>query len=196
MEIVSLYPDNIDRRAIGRAAEALRNGELVIYPTDTHPALAASPTNAAAIAELCRLKNIDPDKHALTLVCDSIATAAQFARIDNNAFSIIKRNTPKAVTFLLPTSTTMPKALKKRKQIGVRIPDNAIALALIEEFGQPLLSGSLGESDPMELEAHISMLLSDASAEYTIDVQSSAIVDLTDSSSPEIIREGSVELSL
>lgn len=196
MEIVNLHPANPDRRAISRAADALRDGKLVIYPTDTHPALAADGLNIKAVERLCRLKQINPERQSLTLVCDSISSAAQYARIDNVAFSIIKRNTPGAVTFILPPSPSMPKVYKGRKQVGIRIPDNPIALMLAEELGRPLLSGSLGTSDPSELEASVTLLLIDADAEYLDSVESSAIVDLMDSSEPVIVRESSRPLSL
>lgn len=196
MEIINVYQGNIDRRAIERAAEALRQGELVIYPTDTHPALAADALNGKTVTELCRLKGVNPDKHTLTLVADSISMAAEYARIDNRAFAVMKRNTPGAVTFLLPPAQTLPKVFKGRKQVGIRIPDNAIARALAEELGHPLLSGSLGETDPYELERNVALLLNDAEAEFDTRRESSAIVDLTDSSAPEVIRESSRQLEL
>lgn len=196
MEIITLHPQNPDRRVIARAAEALRNGNLIIYPTDTHPALAADGLNQKAVERLCRLKQVNPEKQSLTLVCDSISSAAQYARIDNRAFSIVKRNVPGAVTFLLPPSPSMPKVYKGRKQLGIRIPDNPIALALAEELGRPLLSGSLGTTDPTELENGVDLLLLDASAEFNTEIESSAIVDLTDSANPIIVRESSRPLVL
>lgn len=196
MEIFTLHPGNPDRRTIARAVDALRDGKLIIYPTDTHPALAADGLNPKAVERLCRLKQVNPEKQSLTLVCDSISSAAQYARIDNVAFSIIKRNTPGAVTFILPPSPSMPKVYKGRKQVGIRIPDNPIAIMLAEELGRPLLSGSLGTSDPSELESGVEMLLIDSEAEFLTDVESSAIVDLTDSSDPVIVRESSRLLSL
>lgn len=178
-------------RAIERAAEALRGGRLVVYPTDTHPALAADSLNTAAIAALCRLKGVNPEKHTLTLVCDSIATAAQYARIDNRAFQIIKRNSPGPFTFILPPALSLPKVYKGRKEVGVRIPDNEIARALAEEMGHPLLSGSLGTSDPTELENDVDLMLVDGCSEFNPDVQSSTIISLLDSANPELLREGS-----
>lgn len=196
MDILTLHPRNIDARAIARAAECLRRGQLVIYPTDTHPALAADALNPKAIAELCRLKQVNPEKHTLTLVCDSISSAADYARIDNRAFAIIRRNAPGAVTFILPPSASLPKVYKGRKQVGIRIPDNAIALALAAELGRPLLSGSLGTADPTELEGRVELLLVDAEAEFDVEAESSAIVDLTDSADPVIVRESSRPIEL
>lgn len=188
MEIFRLQPTNVDSRVISRAADMILNGHLVVYPTDTHPALAADALNPRAIAELCRLKGLNPDKATLTLVCPSIQAAAQYARIDNRAFAIIKRNTPGPVTFILPPAQSLPRIYKGRKEVGVRIPDNPIARALACELGRPLLSGSLGLTDPMALEGNVSMILLDASAEYMADPESSSIVSLLDSAAPEVLR--------
>lgn len=191
MEILTLYPESIDDRAITQAADALRNGKLVIYPTDTHPALAADALNAKAISELCRLKDVNPEKHTLTLVCDTIHMASEYARIDNRAFAVVKRFAPGPVTFILPPAVSLPKVYKGRKEVGIRIPSNSIACALAAELGHPLLSGSLGTTDPIELEDQVQYILVDASAEYDADPESSAIIMLTDSSAPEVIRESS-----
>lgn len=192
MQTYSLY--NPDSRVIDAAADVLRSGKLIIYPTDSHPALAADSLNPAGIAALCRAKGVNPEKHTLTLVCDSIATAAQYARIDNRAFAILKRNTPGPFTFILPPSTALPKVYKGRKEVGIRIPDNDLARALAAELGHPVLSGSIGSADPIDHEHTIEMQIVDASAEYADDPQSSAIVSLLDSSTPETLREGPREL--
>lgn len=192
METITLY--SVDTRAIDRAADALRRGALVIYPTDSHPALAADSLNTAAVANLCRLKGVNPEKHTLTLVCDSIATAAQYARIDNRAFAVVKRNTPGPFTFILPPSQALPKVYKGRKEVGVRIPDNDIARALAAELGRPLLSGSIGDTDPAAYENEVEILLLDAAAEYSGEPQSSAVVSLLDSYAPEVLRSGPAPL--
>ncbi len=192
MEIQTLY--SVDQRAIDRAVELMKRGAIIIYPTDTHPALAADSLNTDAIQALCRLKGVNPEKHTLTLVCDSIATAAQYAKIDNRAFAIIKRNTPGPFTFILPPALTLPKVYKGRKEVGIRIPDNEIARALAEELGHPLLSGSIGTSDPTELDNDVELLIIDGNQEYEVEVLSSTIVSLMDSAEPELIREGSMQL--
>lgn len=192
METVTLY--NVDQRVIDAAADALRRGELVVYPTDSHPALAADSLSVSSISALCRAKGVNPDKHTLTLVCDSIATAAQYARIDNHAFAIIKRNAPGPFTFILPPAQALPKVYKNRKEVGVRIPANDIARALAAELGRPLLSGSIGDADPSAYERIATMQIIDGISEY-LEPQSSAIVSLIDSSAPEILREGPRELN-
>lgn len=181
-------------RAIERAVEIIREGGVVIYPTDSNPALAADSLNPQAISALCRLKGIDPAKQTLSIVCSSIAQAAQYARIDNRAFDIIRRNLPGPFTFILPPVAALPKPFKHRKQVGVRVPDNDIARALAEELGHPIVSGSLGGVDPFDLESQVELMLTDSTADYDQPQQSTAIVSLLDSSDPQIIREGPVEL--
>ncbi len=194
MEVIGIYPKSIDMRAIERAVDIIKEGGVVIYPTDSNPALAADSLNPSAIAALCRLKGIDPAKQTLSIVCASIAQAAQYARIDNRAFDVIRRNLPGPFTFILPPVPALPKAFKHRKQVGVRVPDNEIARALAEELGHPILSGSLGSVDPFELESQVDLMITDADSDPDSERQSTAIVSLLDSSNPEILREGPVEL--
>lgn len=194
MEVISVYPASIDNRAIQRAADIIRKGGIVIYPTDSNPALAADSLNPAAVAALCRLKGIDSARQTLSIVCSSIAQAAQYSRIDNRAYNVLKRNLPGPFTFILPSVSALPKPFKNRKQVGVRVPDNAIARALAEELGHPIVSGSLGGTDPYELESQVELMLIDADADYDGPRQSTAIISLIDSSNPEIIREGPSEL--
>ncbi len=194
MEVIDIYPGSIDARAIERAADIIREGGIIIYPTDSNPALAADSLNPAAVATLCRLKGIDPARQTLSIVCSSIAQAAQYTRIDNRAYDILRRNLPGPFTFILPPVSSLPKPFKNRKQVGVRVPDNAIARALAEELGHPIVNGSLGGVDPYELESKVELMLVNAEAYYEGPHQSTAIVSLLDSSSPEIIREGPVEL--
>lgn len=191
MEITTLRPRNIDRRMIERAADIMRAGQLIIYPTDTHPAIGADALNAQGIARLCELKKVNPEKHTLTLVCDSIHTASRFARIDNRVFAIMRDNTPGPVTFILPTAPSLPKAYRGRKEVGIRIPDNDIARALVSELGNPIVSGSLGEPDAAEVESKVELMIVDADAEYAVETESSAIINLTDSANPVVVRESS-----
>lgn len=189
MDIISLYPDSPDSRALQRAANLMQQGQVIIYPTDSNPALAALPTSKRAINELCRLKGIDPAKQTLTLVCASIQQATKVARIDNRAFEILRRNTPGPFTFILPSQ------LRGRKEIGIRIPANPIALALAEELDSPIVSGSLSNYDPLDLDTQIPLMLADASAEYSApQPASTALISLLNSSEPEILREGPLPL--
>ncbi|MDE6437345.1 MAG: threonylcarbamoyl-AMP synthase, partial [Muribaculaceae bacterium] len=150
MKILKLYSDNPNQNYIDEAVEALRAGEIVIYPTDTLYALGCDALNNRAIERLCRLKGINPDKNLLSVVCDELSQVAEYARVDNRAFRLLKEYLPGPFTFVLPASTTLPKVFKGRKTVGVRIPDNNIARALARALGHPVLSSSVELEDEYE----------------------------------------------
>ena len=200
MQRLTIYPTSINARFIESAAEILRQGGIIVYPTDTLYALGCDALSQRAVERLCAIKGINPAKQFLSVVCADLSMAAQYARIDNRAFQIIKRNTPGPFTFILPAASTLPKVFKGRRTVGIRIPDNAITIALTQTLGNPILSASIfseGEeeiSSPDQIE-----LLPNLDAQLIIDggdsgVEYSTIVDLTDSSSPEVIRAGKGEL--
>lgn len=198
MKSLRIYPDNINDRFIDEAVEALRAGKLIIYPTDTLYAIGCNALNNNAIERICSLKGINPQKQFLSIVCSDLSQSSEYARIDNKAFKMLRDNLPGAFTFILPASTSLPKIFKGRKTVGVRIPDNKIARELARELGNPILSTSIEWNPEVEAEAiepdEISLRYS-SSIDIMInggkgDITPSTIVDLTDSSSPEITREG------
>lgn len=203
MKILKIYPTSINERHIQEAVEALREGHLIIYPTDTLYAMACSALDQGAIERLCKLKGINPQKESLSIVCADISQASEYARIDNKAFRILRDNLPGPFTFILPSSTSLPKVFKGRKTVGVRVPANNISTALAAELGNPLLTTSV---QPDEDNTQMSVSNPDCVAvDYAglVDLMidggdvpgiPSTIVDITDSSSPEIIREGAGEL--
>lgn len=196
-----MYPTSINDRYLDDVVEILRDGGLIIYPTDTFYAVGCNALNNAAVERVCRLKGIDPKRQNLSIVCADISQASEYARIDNTAYSVIHRNLPGPFTFLLPASTRLPKIFKGRKIVGVRVPDNAIARAIADRLGAPLLSTSVekidGETvtDPFHIGSHY-----EGQVDVMIDGgeggdRGSAIVDLTDSHSPEILRDGPLPLA-
>jgi len=198
MQVLKVYPNSINRRFIGQVVKALHDGDVIIYPTDTLYAFACDALNRRAIERLCRIKNLNPDKNLLSIVCASISQAAEYARIDNNAFRVLKHYLPGPFTFILPASTRLPKEFKGRKTVGVRVPDNPIAIALSEALGTPLLTSSvvIDEANP-ENSANPEALALAYSADVNLIIdggdgltEPSTIVDLTDSAFPEIIRHG------
>lgn len=202
MKILTIYPNSVNQRHIDDAVEALRRGEIIVYPTDTFYALGADALNNRAVERLCRLKGINPDKNLLSVVCSGLSQAAEYARIDNRAFRLMKENLPGAFTFILPASSSLPKVFKSRKTVGVRVPDNAIARALAESLGNPVMSASvpLGDSDDALAEASDPRALGlrySGTPEVTLVIdggdgatEGSTIIDCLDSSAPEIIRQG------
>ncbi len=200
MKTFRIYPSSVNSRFISEAADAMRDGRLIIYPTDTLYAIGCDATNQSAIERLCRIKNINPQKNTLSIICCDISQASEYARIDNRAYAVLRQYTPGPFTFILPASTTLPKAFKGRRQVGLRIPDNPIPRALAEELGHPIMTTSIPTESLTENEItspdEISIryesnpeigLIIDGGEGFTIP---STIVDLTDSSNPEIIRQG------
>jgi tRNA threonylcarbamoyl adenosine modification protein (Sua5/YciO/YrdC/YwlC family) len=197
MRILRIYPTSVNEQYIAEAVERLRNGDTMILPTDTLYAIGCDALNSSAIAEVCRIKGINPQKTPLSVICASLSQAAEYARIDNRAFRIMKDNLPGPFTFLLPAATSLPKAFKGRHTVGIRIPDNPIATALAEALGHPILTTSVPQTDDDSPEA-IAMRY-DGLASVMIDGGEargipSAIIDCTDSSDPQILRDGPLEL--
>ena len=199
MNTLQIHPSSIDARVLEQAVDAMRSDGLVVYPTDTLYAIGCDATSRKATEALCRIKGINPQKNALSVVCHDFSQASEFARIDNRAFDIMRRYLPGPFTFILPSSPSMPKIFKGRRQVGIRIPDNAVARALAETLGTPLLTTSMPSkglsaeeiTEPGEIELQASALPVDVMIDGGQGSETpSAIIDLTDSSSPEVLREG------
>lgn len=198
MQHLTIYPTSINERAIEQAADALRQGQIIIYPTDTLYALGCDALNNRAIERLCAAKGINPAKQMLSVVCDGISQASDYALIDNRAFSIIKSYLPGPYTFILPASPKLPKVFKGRKTVGIRVPDCAIATALARALGHPVLSSSVEvdadapyeAANPESLEmnyASVASLIIDGGQGGTVP---STVVDITDASDPVVVRQG------
>lgn len=193
-----MYPTSLNEVYLDEAAKVLEEGGVIIYPTDSLYALGCDALNNGAIERLCKIKGIDPRKQTLSIVCDGVSMASEYARIDNEAFRILRANLPGPFTFILPAATSLPKVFKGRRTVGVRIPDNPIARALASHLGHPLLTTSIpqaeSEDDPRVLAdeyENVASLFIDGGVG---SAQPSTVVDITDSRSPEIIREGRGEL--
>lgn len=198
MEVLSLYSDSLSGRYIEQAVDALREGNIIIIPTDTLYALACDALNQRAIEKLCRIKGLNPEKNYLSVICSDLSQASEYARIDNTAFREIKDYIPGPFTFILPASARLPKVFKGRKTVGVRVPNNSIARALAETLGNPLLTTSVDPADGDAYSVASPALIAekyDNDASLIVDsgegnVEPSTVVDLTDSSSPRIVRQG------
>ena len=147
MRRLKIYEENPNATEIGKAVEVLREGGIVIYPTDTIYALGCDALNVRAVERICRIKGINPQKVNLSIICRELSWVSEYAKLNNLYFKLLKRNLPGAFTFILPTSSSLPKIYKNRKTVGVRIPDHAITLALVEALGNPLLTTSVSVDD-------------------------------------------------
>ena len=196
-----MYPTSINDRYLDEVVDTLRRGGLIIYPTDTVYAIGCDALNSRAIEKVCRIKGLNPDKNTLSIIAADMSMAAEYARIDNKAFHMLKDNLPGPFTFILPAATTLPKAFKGRHTVGVRIPDNAIATAIARELGNPILSTSIMPDadgnypvDPqaiaLEVPSEIDLVIDGGEGSSEV----STVVDATDSTAPEILRQGAGEL--
>ncbi len=147
MKLLKVIPDNPNERFIDMAVDALNNGRLIIYPTDTLYALGCDALNNNAVEEICKIKGIKSEKTNLSIICESISQAAEYSRINNVVFALMKNNLPGPFTFILPALSQLPKAFKKRKAVGIRIPDNNIAMELVKKLGHPIMTTSIKYDD-------------------------------------------------
>ncbi|WP_099033321.1 L-threonylcarbamoyladenylate synthase [Lacimicrobium alkaliphilum] len=155
-QFFQIHPDNPQPRLIKQACEVFRNGGVVVYPTDSGYAIGCLVDNKNALEQICGIRDIGKD-HNFTLMCRDMSELSLYAKVDNQAFRQIKNNTPGPYTFILKATKEVPKRLQnpKRKTIGIRVPNNNIALAILEELDSPIMSTSLilpgnsmAESDP------------------------------------------------
>lgn len=198
MTILKMYPTSINVKYMEVAENALRDGKLIIYPTDTLYAIGCDAMNSRAIERICRIKDINPQKTNLSIICCDISQAAEYVKIDNRAFRILKEALPGPFTFILPASTSLPKVFKGRKVVGLRIPDNPIALDIPRRLGNPILTTSVESGDDSSVDIadpEALVLKYEDVVDFIIDggegdYEASTVVDLTDSSNPVILRQG------
>jgi tRNA threonylcarbamoyl adenosine modification protein (Sua5/YciO/YrdC/YwlC family) len=147
--LLKINPDNPEGRKIDQAVDVLREGGVIIYPTDTVYGLGCDIFNSKAVDRICKLRGLDPVKARLSFICKDISQVADYAQqIDNTVFRLMKKHLPGAFTFVLNSNNKVPKMFKNRKRtIGVRIPDSNICQALVEGLDRPILTASLKSDD-------------------------------------------------
>ena len=143
--LLQVHPDNPQPRLIKQIVECLRDGGIIVYPTDTIYGLGCDIMQHKAIERVCRIKNIDPQKAQLSFICSSLSNLSDYTKsIDTPLYRMLKNYLPGPYTFILPASKQVPKILQNKKStIGLRVPDNNICCAILEELGNPILSTSL-----------------------------------------------------
>ena len=195
--LIRIHPDNPPPRLIEQAVKILESGGVIIYPTDTIYALGCSIFQQKAIERIARLKQIDPAKVRLSFICNDLSDLSTYARqLDTPSFRLLKQHLPGPYTFILHASKQVPKILQNKKAtIGLRVPDNKIAQALVQALGHPILSTSLpGEMVEDYTDPELMYENFDRQVDLVIDAGTggmipSTIVDLT-GDEPELIREG------
>jgi|TARA_R110002126_G_scaffold138964_4_gene283513 tRNA threonylcarbamoyl adenosine modification protein (Sua5/YciO/YrdC/YwlC family) len=203
-QFIKIYEDNPNEAAIAKVVKVLKDGGLVIYPTDTVYGLGCDITNSKALERIAKIKGIKLEKANFSFICHDLSNLSDYVRqIDTATFKILKRALPGPYTFILPGNNNLPKEFKKKTTVGIRVPDNAIALEIVRQLGNPIVSTSIRDEDDV--------------IEYTTDPElifekwqnlvdlvidggygdnvGSTIIDLS-GSEPEIIRAGKGDIEI
>lgn len=201
-QFFQIHPENPQKRLITQAVDIVRKGGVIAYPTDSAYALGCHIGDKSALETIRRIRKLD-DKHNFTLVCRDLSELATYARVDNSVFRVIKNLTPGAYTFILEATNEVPRRLlhPKRRTIGIRVPDNRIALALLEELGEPLMSVTLqlpGEElpliDPYEIRERLEHELDLVIDGGFCGLEPTSVVDLS-GDEVQILRRGKGDLN-
>ncbi|MBP8127212.1 MAG: threonylcarbamoyl-AMP synthase [Aeromonadaceae bacterium] len=196
-QFFAMHPENPQTRLINQAVALIRSGGVVIYPTDSGYALGCLLENKAALERICRIRHLD-SSHNFTLVCRDLSELSLYSKVDNQAFRLIKNNTPGPYTFILKATKEVPRRLmnEKKKTIGIRVPANPITQALLAALGEPLMSTTLilpgsevAESDPYEIRDRLEQVVDLIIDGGYLGEQPTTVVDFSEDS-PVVVRHG------
>ena len=196
-QLVKAHPDNPSARIVKLAATRLRQGDVIVYPTDSTYALGCNIGNKNALDRIRRIRQLG-DRHNFTLVCSDLSSLASYAQVPNSAYRILKAHTPAPYTFILKASPEVPRRLMhpKRKTIGLRVPEHGVAQALLAEHGEPIMSTSLilpGDAGPLgdvdEIGDRVGKLVDLIIDGGACGIEPTTMIDLVDGP-PQVLREG------
>jgi tRNA threonylcarbamoyl adenosine modification protein (Sua5/YciO/YrdC/YwlC family) len=197
-ELIKIYEENPSEKELKRIVKILKNGGLVIYPTDTVYGLGCDINNTKALEKIARIKGIKLEKANFSFVCQDLSNLSEYvAQLDSTTFKILKRNLPGPYTFILPGNNKLPSVFKKKKTVGIRVPNNKIAQLLVQHLGNPIISTSIrDEDDVIEYTTDPELIAEkwDKLVDVVIDGGfgdnvASTVIDLTQPE-PELIRQG------
>jgi tRNA threonylcarbamoyl adenosine modification protein (Sua5/YciO/YrdC/YwlC family) len=203
-EFLKIYEDKPSEAAIKKVVEVLRNGGLVIYPTDTVYGLGCDITNSRALEKLAKIKNVKLEKANFSFVCSDLSNISDYVKqIDTATFKILKRALPGPYTFILPGNNDLPKDFRKKKTVGIRVPDNKIAIQIVEMLGNPIVSTSIHDDDEViEYSTDPELIFEKWQNQVDLVVDggygenvASTIIDLT-GHEPIIVREGKGDVNV
>lgn len=203
-EFIKIYEENPNPKEIKRVVKILRDGGVIIFPSDTVYALGCDITNNRAMERVAQLRGVKLEKANFSFICEDLSNLSDYVKqIDSPTFKILKRNLPGPYTFILPGNNNLPTVFKKKKEVGIRVPDNAIARAIVHELGNPIVSTSIKDDDEViEYTTDPELILEkwDKRVDLVIDGGyggnvASTVIDLT-GSEPVVIREGKGSLEL
>ena len=202
-EFIKIYNDNPNAREIAKVVKVLQSGGLVIYPTDTVYGLGCDITKSKALEKIAKIKGIKLEKANFSFICNDLSHLSDYVKqLDSTTFKILKRALPGPYTFILPGSSNLPKVFKKKKTVGIRIPDNNIIRMLVAELGHPIISTSIRDDDDV-LEYTTDPELIFEKWQNLVDIvidggygdnEPSTVIDLTEQ--PTVIRSGKGSLDI
>ncbi|WP_431166976.1 L-threonylcarbamoyladenylate synthase [Tenacibaculum halocynthiae] len=203
-QFIKLYNENPNSKEISKIVKVLQDGGIIIYPTDTVYGLGCDITNTKALEKIAKIKGVKLEKANFSFICNDLSHLSDYVKqINTPTYKILKRALPGPYTFILPGSNSLPKVFKKRKTVGIRVPDNTIARAIVEALGNPIVSTSIHDEDEI-IEYTTDPELIFEKWQSIVDVvvdggygdnYASTVIDLTDDY-PEVIREGKGSLDI
>ncbi|MFD0861910.1 L-threonylcarbamoyladenylate synthase [Sungkyunkwania multivorans] len=203
-EFIRIYEENPNPKEIARVVKILRDGGLVIYPTDTVYGLGCDITKTKSLERIARIKGVKLEKANFSFICADLSNMSDYVKqIDTATFKILKRALPGPYTFVLPGNNDLPKVFKKKKTVGIRVPDNNIARMLVRELGNPIVSTSIYDEDELLeyttdpeliLEKWENLVDAVVDGGYGDNI-ASTVIDLS-SDEPQVIREGKGDVSV
>ena len=202
--LIRIYEENPNPKDIKKVVDVLRKGGLVIYPTDTVYGLGCDITNTSALEKIAQIKQVKLEKANFSFICEDLSNLSDYVKqIDSPTFKLLKRNLPGPFTFILPGNNSLPNVFKKKKTVGIRVPDNNICRAIVRELGNPIVSTSIKDEDEViEYTTDAELILEkwDKLVDIVIDGGygdniGSTVIDLT-GDEPEVIRDGKGAIEL
>ena len=203
-DFIKVYEENPNPKEIKKIVEVLKKGGLIIYPTDTVYGLGCDITNNKALERIARIKGVKLEKAKFSFICHDLSNLSDYVKqIDTSTFKILKRALPGPYTFILPGSKSLPSVFKKKKQVGIRVPDNNITIEIVKALGNPIVSTSIRDEDViLEYTTDPELILEkwDNLVDLVIDGgyggnEGSTIIDLSEGE-VEVIREGKGSLDI
>ncbi len=203
-ELIKIYPENPNEKEILKVVEVLKRGGVIIYPSDTVYALGCDIYNARAMDRVAKIKGIKLEKNTFSFVCNDLSHLSDYVKqIDTRTFKLLKRALPGAYTFVLPAINNLPRGFKKRKTVGIRVPDNNIPREIVKRLGSPIVSTSIHDEDEV-IEYTTDPELIYEKWQDLVDIVidggygdnvASTVIDLSDGEA-EVIREGKGSLDV
>lgn len=202
-QFFKIFPQNPDPKRIEQVVEVLKSGGVIIYPTDTVYGIGCDIFNQKAIERVARIKGLKAEKAAFAFICEDLSHLANYAKVSNSVYKVMKRALPGPFTFILPATSQVPKILNnKRKTIGIRIPDNNIILEIVKQLGHPILTSSIvDEDDVLEYSTDPELIFEKFQNQVDIVIDGgygnnvASTVVLCEGDDFEVIREGLGDLN-